>query len=119
MRFGLDRVIALKVSGAFGSGMGMGETCGAVTGAFMIIGLKHGKTKADDDVARETTYILVKELTVRFLAQNGSIKCKDLLGHDVNTPEGMDAVIDKKLFITFCPKFVQDAAEITQEILKD
>jgi C_GCAxxG_C_C family probable redox protein len=36
-QFGLDREMALKVSGAFGGGMGhLGETCGAVTGAFML-----------------------------------------------------------------------------------
>ena len=40
-QFGLNHELALKVSGAFGGGMGrMGETCGAVTGAFMVIGLK-------------------------------------------------------------------------------
>lgn len=119
LRFGLDREIALKIAGAFGSGMGMGETCGAVTGAFMVIGLKHGKTKADNDAAKETTYELVKELTSRFSARNGSIKCKELLGCDLSTPEGMEAVIEKKLFITLCPKFVQDAAEILEAFLKE
>jgi C_GCAxxG_C_C family probable redox protein len=99
--------------------MGMGETCGAVTGAFMVIGLKHGKTKADNDAAKETTYELVKELTSRFSARNGSIKCKELLGCDLSTPEGMEAVIEKKLFITLCPKFVQDAAEILEAFLKE
>jgi C_GCAxxG_C_C family probable redox protein len=119
LRFGLDREIALKIAGAFGSGMGMGETCGAVTGAFMVIGLKHGKTKADNNAAKETTYELVKELTSRFSARNGSIKCKELLGCDLSTPEGMEAVIEKKLFITLCPKFVQDAAEILEAFLKE
>jgi C_GCAxxG_C_C family probable redox protein len=47
--FGLDREIALKAAAAFGGGMArMGETCGAVTGAFMLIGLKHGNVKPDD-----------------------------------------------------------------------
>jgi C_GCAxxG_C_C family probable redox protein len=118
-RFGLDREMALKVSSAFGSGMGMGETCGAVTGAFMVIGLKHGKTKADDDAAKETTYESGKELTSRFSARNGSITCKELLGHDVNTPEGLEAVIEKKLISTLCPKLVQDAAEILEALLKE
>ena len=40
-RFGMNREMALEVSGAFGGGMGHpGETCGAVTGTFMLIGLK-------------------------------------------------------------------------------
>ncbi|KAF5410712.1 MAG: hypothetical protein C5S47_05925 [Candidatus Methanogasteraceae archaeon] len=37
-QFGLDHERASEVSGAFGGGMGhLGETCGAVTGAFMLI----------------------------------------------------------------------------------
>lgn len=78
----------------------------------MIIGFKHGKTKADDDVARETTYTLVEELLAGFLARNASIKREDFLGHGVNTPEGMNAVIDKNLFFTVCPKLVRDAPRL-------
>jgi len=49
-QFGMNREMALKVSGAFGGGMGhLGETCGAVTGAFMLVGLKYGKTRVEDE----------------------------------------------------------------------
>jgi len=41
-RSGLDRETALKVAGAFGAGMARtGGTCGSVTGALMVIGLKY------------------------------------------------------------------------------
>ncbi len=117
-RFGLDRETALKVSGAFGGGMGrMGGTCGAVTGAFMVIGLKHGKIQEGDDGAREKTYEMVEEFTRRFRARNKSIICRELLGHELNTPEGMQAVTEKKLFLTFCPGLIQSASEILEDIL--
>ncbi|MHB8052706.1 MAG: C-GCAxxG-C-C family (seleno)protein, partial [Methanoregula sp.] len=32
-----------------------GNICGAVSGAIMVIGLKYGKTQADDDAATEKT----------------------------------------------------------------
>jgi C_GCAxxG_C_C family probable redox protein len=119
-RFGLDREMALRVAGAFGGGMARtGGTCGAVTGAFMVIGLKHGKTKADDNNAREKTYELAKEFTARFVERNKSIVCKELLGHDLSTPEGREAVKEKKLATTICPKFVQDAVEIVVDIVKE
>ena len=54
-RFGLDRETALHVAGAFGGMARRGGTCGAVTGAFMVIGLKYGKTRPDGDDAREKT----------------------------------------------------------------
>lgn len=117
-RFGLDRETALRVAGAFGAGLArMGETCGAVTGALMVIGLKHGKTRADDDGAREKTYELVNDFVVRFKARNKSILCKELLGYDLGTPEGMHAVKEQGLFVTRCPRFVQDAADILDQIL--
>jgi C_GCAxxG_C_C family probable redox protein len=119
-RFGLDRETALRVAGAFGGGMARrGETCGAVTGAFMVIGLKHGKIKAEDNAAREKTYELAKEFTVRFTSKNKTIICKELLGYDLSTPEGREAVKEKKLATTICPKFVQDAVEIVEEIVKE
>jgi C_GCAxxG_C_C family probable redox protein len=117
-QFGLDHELALKVSGAFGGGMGrMGETCGAVTGAFMIIGLKYGKTRAEDEQTKEKAYTLVQEFVKKFKARNGSILCRELLGCDISTPEGKKLMEEKQLTTTLCPKYVEDAAEIIEEIL--
>ena len=118
-QLGLNHELALKVSGAFGGGMArMGETCGAVTGAFMVIGLKHGNARVEDKQAKERAYSLVKEFVDRFKSRNGSIVCRELLGCDISTPEGMKLVKEKKLTTTLCPKFVQDAAEIIEQILE-
>jgi len=115
---GLDRELALKIAGAFGGGMGrMGETCGAVTGAFMAIGLKYGKAQAKDDQAREKTYELVREFVKRFKARRGSIVCKELLGYDISTPEGAKIVREQKISANLCPQLVRDAVEILDEIL--
>ena len=40
---GLAKDIALRLAAGFAGGMRMGETCGAVTGAFMVLGLRHCK----------------------------------------------------------------------------
>jgi C_GCAxxG_C_C family probable redox protein len=115
---GLDRKTALRVSGAFGGGMGrMGQTCGAVTGAFMVIGLKYGKTRAEDNQTRDKAYSLVREFVDRFKSRNGSIVCKELLGCDMSTPEGRKLVEEKKLVASVCPKFVQDACEIIEQTI--
>lgn len=119
-RSGLDRETALKVAGAFGGGMARtGETCGAVTGALMVIGLKHAKTRQGDDDARERAYALAQEFMKEFKGRNCSLLCRELLGVDVGTPEGMAVVREKNLFVTICPKFVQDAAEVLEKLLKD
>ena len=116
--YGLSREQLLRVSGGFGAGMArLAETCGAVTGAFMVIGLKHGRTRLEDQESKETTYQLVQEFTRRFKARNGSIVCKELLGCDLGTAEGMKAAHEKNLISTRCPKFVKDSAEILEEML--
>ena len=78
--FRIPRETALRISQGFGGGMArMAETCGALTGAFMVIGLKHGRTRAEDDAAKEKTYALCHELVRRFRARHGSLLCRDLL----------------------------------------
>ena len=50
---GLDHETALRIAGGFG-GMGrMGETCGALSGAFMVIGLKYGSTVCGNNPEKE------------------------------------------------------------------
>jgi C_GCAxxG_C_C family probable redox protein len=109
--------MALKLACGFGGGMRMGETCGVVTAAFMVIGLKCGQTEANDTDAKLRTYKLVKEFAEEFRSRNGSIVCKELLGCDISTPEGMKTAQGKGLFNSVCPKMVEDAAEILDEML--
>ncbi len=117
--FGLERQTALRIATAFGGGMGrMGETCGAVTGAFMVIGLKHGRTTAKDTESRERTYSLVKEFVQRFKSLNGSILCRELIGYDLSTPEGLKAAREKGVLAALCPKYVRDATRIVETLLR-
>ena len=115
---GLDQETALRLAAGFGGGMGrMGETCGAVTAAFMVLGLQSEGLSAESPKAREKTYERVREFARRFEARNGSIVCRDLLGCDISTAEGFKLAREKKLISTICPKMVQDAAEILEESL--
>lgn len=119
-QFGLERETALKLGEALAGGMGRtGGTCGAVTSALIIIGLKHGRTKAEDKESQKKTDSLVKEFLNKFNARNGSILCRDLLENDIGTPEGMKIARDKRLFMLLCPKFVRDASEILEQILEE
>jgi C_GCAxxG_C_C family probable redox protein len=116
--YGLNREAALRISGGFGGGIGrMGETCGALSGAIIIIGLKHSGVKADDKAARLKTYEVVREFLKRFRSRNNSILCRELISCDISTPEGFKRAMDEKIIPTRCPKFVKDAAEILEEIV--
>ena len=95
----------------------MGETCGVVTGALMVIGLKYGMTQAKDEGARDKTYKRAQEFASKFKARHDSIVCRELLGYDLSKPEGRKAAHDKGLFTTLCPQLVRDAVEILEQLL--
>ena len=116
-QFGLDCEQAFKVATGFGGGMHIGETCGAVTGAFMVLGLKYGSTTAEDKAAKAKTYEKVVEYTNKFKARNGSVVCKELLGCDISRPDGMKKAQEDGLFDSICPRMVQGASEILEEML--
>jgi len=97
----------------------MGDTCGAVTGAFMVIGLTYGRIRADDELSKEKVYQLVQEFAKRFRSRHGSIVCRDLLGYDLSNPEGGKTITENHLTETRCPLFVQDAVEILEEMLHE
>ena len=117
--FGLDCEKAFRVATGFGGGMRMGDTCGAVTGAFMVLGLKYGNTTAENQQAKNKTYGKIEEYTVRFSARNGSVLCRELLGCDISRPEGRKKAQDDGLFSTICPEMVKNAAEILEEMLAE
>lgn len=116
-RFGLDKKQAYKISSGFGGGMHLDQTCGAVTGAFMVIGLKYGRTRADDLEAKKKTAAMVVEFAEKFKARHGSITCTELLGCNISTQEGFEEAKKKDLFKQACPKYVISAAEILDEML--
>lgn len=116
---GIDKDTALKLSCSFGGGMGgMGMTCGAVTGAYMVISLKYGRIDPEDKAAREKSDGLIKLFTEKFKERNeNKLNCNDLLGYDRSNPEDVRIMREKEIFRKVCPKFVRDAAEILEEIL--
>ena len=115
---GLEQDTARKIACGFGAGISKtGNTCGAVTGAIMVIGLRYGKADEGDEAATEKTRSLVREFIGKFAAKNGSVNCTDLLGYDLSDPDDYEAARKSGIFIEKCPLLVRDAADILEEIL--
>jgi C_GCAxxG_C_C family probable redox protein len=114
---GIDRATALKLSLGFGGGMGhTGGTCGAVTAAYMVLGLKQDFDPASPKKNRDKLYALEQEFNKRFKKIYGTVNCTELLGHNLGTEEGAAAVKEKGLSAKLCPKFVATAVEIVEEM---
>jgi len=71
--FGMDEELAKRVACGLGGGVGrLREVCGAVTGAALVLGMRHGPEKT-------AAYPSVQELCAKFKSECGSIVCRELL----------------------------------------
>lgn len=108
-----------RIATGFGAGMGRhGETCGALVGAVMALGLRYGREDGSDSEAKAKTYSKVDQLLCAFQKQFGTPTCRDLIGCDLRTPEGNERFKKEKLIVE-CRKFVEFAAREALGIASD
>jgi C_GCAxxG_C_C family probable redox protein len=113
---GLPRETALKIASPFGGGLGgYGRTCGALTGAMMVIGLIYGNSAVTDSDARERVRAKTRELIETFEKIHGTSTCNELLGFDRSHLSGA-GLQAKQLFIHMtCPKFLETVVSFLEE----
>jgi len=115
---GIDEATARAVARGFGGGIAAhGLTCGAVTGAVMMLGVHAGRVEADDKKAKSLAYELARRFSDRFKARHGTIECRELIGVDLSTEAGRKLNAEKKISRRLCPEFVRTAAEIVEELM--
>jgi C_GCAxxG_C_C family probable redox protein len=86
----------VKSAQFFGGGVaGMGETCGAITGAALALGLcehermgRGADTQPAPDPDKPPLSERLQALVRGFAQEFEAIRCRDLTGHDLSTPEG-------------------------------
>ena len=77
---GLSQEQALRLASSFGGGMGgLRETCGAVSGMLLAVGLLYGYDDVENLALKRAHYARVRLLAERFREENGSILCRELL----------------------------------------
>ncbi len=115
--YGLGEEQALRLAAGFGGGMRRAGTCGAVTGAFMVLGLaKSGAGSAAAD-GRQAACDAVTAFSTAFGERQGSVECRELLGCDISTPEGSAAAREANLFQTRCVDLVRCSADLLESML--
>ncbi len=119
--FGMDKDLAARIIAPLGGGMGrLREVCGAVSGMFLVAGLKYPADNPADHDAKTSNYAAVQRLAEKFRQQNGSIVCRELLGlavrKDDPTPEPRtDAYYKRRP----CAEYVRIAATLAGEELNE
>ncbi len=109
---------AYRMASVFGAGMGrLQETCGALTGAFMALGLAHGFDDPKDAAARDRLLAEVKVIAAGFRVEFGAIRCGELINCDLNTAEGQAFHKSQNQRQEICSVCVQHAARSLARVL--
>jgi len=114
--YGVEEAVALKMSSGLGGGVRAGEICGAVSGAAMVIGLKHGQNVAADKETKTNCNQKVVAFISAFRAQNGSVVCREILGFDVSVKEEYERANQQNLFKTKCVEMIKSAVALLEAL---
>ncbi len=113
-QLGMDQAAALRLSAGLGGGCFHGDSCGAVTGAILALSMAYGFDAPDSGEQDEILIAQVHELERRFIAQTGSLLCRDLLGgYDKADP---DVPIPDEAYQN-CGRYCAIACRIADELL--
>jgi len=112
--FQMDLHTAKLVSSTFGGGMGrLRQKCGAVTGGFMVLGLKYGNTDPKDMETKLAAYRKVRELNQQVEAIHGCTNCNEILKKFATETE----ISERKHHQIICRKIVGDVASLLHDML--
>lgn len=118
---GIAPDVLLRLAAPFGGGMGrLREVCGAVSGAFMVLGAIYGAEIHESHSAKSALYAHVQALAGAVRGEHGSIVCRELLGargaDTAPTPEHRTADYYKK---RPCPKLIASVAAALATYLEE
>lgn len=115
---GAQAETAIRMSTGFAGGMVHGKTCGAISGAVMVISLKLGPGITRDQYSKELCIQAIQELFHRFKQRRKTVECRKLLlMNNVNydNPDEMKNLRAKGV----CELIVRDVAELLEKILTE
>lgn len=116
---GIDEQTAIRVASSFGGGIARtGKTCGAVTGALMVLGMKEWNSEVEKEEAKQHVYALSQQLMEEFKERNKFLNCEELLGVSVNKPEGRAVVKANNLTGKVCHSVINDVTEILDKLIQ-
>ena len=114
-RYGLDERTAKLIASSFGGGMGrLRQTCGALTGGFMVLGLAYGNEHPGDMESKLHAYGKVRELYHQVEAIHGTANCGELLRNHTTQAE----VEQRKHHKIICRRVVGEVAGMLHELLE-
>jgi C_GCAxxG_C_C family probable redox protein len=107
-----------RIATGFGGGIGRhGEICGALSGAILGLGLKFGRNHPSETPDGESPYEYSYTMVNLFIARFGHLRCKDILGLDISSEEGLKKYQEGKLWESKCRDIIQSTTGLAYDAL--
>jgi C_GCAxxG_C_C family probable redox protein len=112
---GINEIQAINMASGFGAGMGrLQKTCGAVTGAVMVIGLSNNLSIQLAENRNDLTNQMIQDFENQFIKKHGTTQCKELIACDLNTEDGQNKFREQNIKEHICSKCIQSAVTILE-----
>lgn len=106
----------IDISAGFGGGMGrLQQTCGAVSGAFMVMSslYNHSEKSSKEQLTHD-----IQHFARTFNQIHGNLNCKNLIEYNLNDPEEHEKAKKNHVFEKKCTRFIETSVELVEDILK-
>ncbi|MFZ5570289.1 MAG: C-GCAxxG-C-C family protein [Thermodesulfobacteriota bacterium] len=114
---GMDADLAGRIAMGLAGGSGVDGECGAVSAAYLVIGLKYGFSHPGDSARFQAVMGKIREFVAAFRKLHGGINCRQLIGLDPFSEEGYREFVARNLKETACRQFVADAVVTLETLL--
>ncbi len=120
-RLGISDAQAIGMGAAFGTGMGHADTCGCISGAHIVLGLRYGSAENMEEAKRAKPLLVqkVSEFERRFAMVQPCRSCRDILGMDITQPGVMREAAEKGLFTSVCGEMTKRTCDILADMLDE
>ena len=113
-QFDLDEKTAKLIASTFGGGMGcLRQKCGAVTGGFMVLGLKYGNENPKDMDTKLAAYKKVRDLNHLVEEIHGTSNCCEILKRFASETD----IAERKHHKIICRRVVGDVTEQVYDLI--
>ena len=114
--YNLPRETALRIASPFG-GNKEGNTCGALTGAIMVVGLKYGASSLNDQDTKQLIKEKTNQLKMAFKQSHHTTICNELLGIDNSNLNERPLLMQRSELFKTCSNFLETVVIYLEEEL--
>jgi C_GCAxxG_C_C family probable redox protein len=107
-----------RIATGFAAGVARtGNVCGALSGAIMGLGLRHGRDTPTTE-PRRRPYWYGRRIAEAFEEAYGSVTCPGVLGLDIDDPDDYRRYTEEDMWATKCRKIIKTATGLAYDFLQ-